>query len=129
MMLDRERVSAAPNERVSRGTTHMHEPRCAVITGAAPGIGRRTAEVFGEAAYRLALIDLRMPAETLESLRALGVEAFGHAGDITDERTIDEFAKETVGRWGAADVLVNNAGIAFISPAELTSSADYRHVL
>src|SRR5262245_37030284 len=117
MMLDRERVSAAPNERVSRGTTHMHEPRCAVITGAAQGIGRRTAEVFGEAAYRLALIDLRVPTETLESLRSLGVEAFGHAGDITDEGTVEAFAKQTLDRWGAADVLVNNAGIAFIAPA------------
>jgi NAD(P)-dependent dehydrogenase (short-subunit alcohol dehydrogenase family) len=107
----------------------MHESRCAVITGAAQGIGRRTAEMFGEAGYHLALIDLRMPAETLESLHSLGVEAFGHAGDITDERTVAAFANETQDRWGAPEVLVNNAGIALISPAELTSGADYRHVL
>ena len=110
-------------------TTLMHEPRCAVITGAAQGIGRRTAERLGEAAYRLALIDLRMPTETLESLRSSGVEAFGHAGDITDEHTVAAFAKETLDRWGGAEVLVNNAGIAFIAPAELTSGADYRRVL
>ena len=110
-------------------TTLMHEPRCAVITGAAQGIGRRTAERLGEAAYRLALIDLRMPTETLESLRSSGVEAFGHAGDITDEHTVAAFAKETLDRWGGAEVLVNNAGIAFIAPAELTSGADSRRVL
>lgn len=107
----------------------MTNPRCAVITGAAQGIGRKTAETLGEAGYRLALIDLRMPEETLESLRSLGAEAFGHAGDITDERTVAAFAKETLDRWRAVDVLVNNAGIAFIAPAEKTSATDYRRVL
>ncbi len=107
----------------------MRESRCAAITGAAQGIGRRTAELFGEAGYRLALMDLRMPAETLESLRSLGTDAFGHAGDVTDENAVAAFAKATLDRWGAANALVNNAGIAFIARAELTSAADFRRVL
>jgi NAD(P)-dependent dehydrogenase (short-subunit alcohol dehydrogenase family) len=105
------------------------KPRCAVITGAAQGIGKRTAETFGQAGYRLALIDLRMPEAALESLRALGAEAFAHVADIRDERAVEAFAKETHDRFGVADALVNNAGIAFISPAELTSADDYRQVL
>lgn len=108
---------------------NLREFRCAVITGAAQGIGRRTAERFGQSGYRLALIDLRTPTETLESLRSLHAEAFGHAGDITDERVVAAFAKETLERWGAPNALVNNAGIALIAPAEETASADYRRVL
>ena len=107
----------------------MHESRCVAITGAAQGIGRRTAEMFGAAGYRLALMDLRMPAETLDSLRPLGVDAFGHVGDITHEDAVAAFAQATLDRLGAADVLVNNAGIAFIAPAERTSAADYRRVV
>jgi len=107
----------------------MSTPRSAVITGAAQGIGRRTAESFGRAGYRLALIDLNMPDATLASLRSSGAEAFAHAGDITDERAVAAFAQAAHQRFGVADVLVNNAGIAFISPAEQTSSADYRRVL
>jgi NAD(P)-dependent dehydrogenase (short-subunit alcohol dehydrogenase family) len=103
--------------------------RCAAITGAAQGIGRKTAETFARDGYRLALIDLRMPDATLDALRSLGADAFAHAGDITDERVVDAFAHETHQRFGGADVLVNNAGIAFISPAERTASADYRRVL
>ena len=103
--------------------------RYAVITGAAQGIGRRTAEVFADQGYQLALIDLRMPSETLESLRRLGAEALGRAGDITDERNVAAFADETRERWGPPDVLVNNAGIALIAPAERTSAAEYRRVL
>jgi len=100
-----------------------------VITGAAQGIGRRTAETFARAGHRLALIDLRMPDATLASLWSLGAEAFAHAGDITDAAVVDAFARATHQRFGVADALVNNAGIAFISPAERTSAADYRRVL
>src|SRR5262249_38180893 len=114
---------------VESEATRMNHSKCAVITGAAQGIGRRTAEVFADAGYRLALIDLRMPSETLGSLRSLGAEAFGRAGDITDERNVVAFAEETHDRWGAVDALVNNAGIALIAPAERTSAAEYRRVL
>jgi NAD(P)-dependent dehydrogenase (short-subunit alcohol dehydrogenase family) len=107
----------------------MSESKCAVITGAAQGIGRRTAEKFAEAGYRLAVIDLRAPQATLESLGALGAEALAHAGDITDERIVEDFAREVQTRFDAADVLVNNAGISFIAPAETASAADYRRVL
>ena len=102
---------------------------CAVITGSAQGIGRRTAEAFGRAGFSLALIDLREPEETLAAIHALGVEWFARVGDITDEGVVEAFARDTHDRFGATDVLVNNAGIAFISPAERTSAADYRRVL
>jgi len=107
----------------------MSNPKCAVITGAAQGIGRRTAELFGQAGYRLALIDLRMPEATLDSLGSIGAHALAHAGDITDEAAVAAFANEVGERFGAADALVNNAGIALISPVERTSSTDYRRVL
>ncbi|NOT32746.1 MAG: SDR family oxidoreductase [Candidatus Eisenbacteria bacterium] len=107
----------------------MSTPRSAVITGAAQGIGRTTAEAFARAGWRVALIDLREPQATLESLHSLGAETFARAGDITDERVVDAFARETHERFGGAEALVNNAGIALISRAELTSAADYRHVL
>lgn len=107
----------------------MDQPKCAVITGAAQSIGRRTAGKFAEAGYRLALIDIRMPESALDSLRSLGAEAFGHAGDITDENTVQQFAAEVQNHWQAADVLVNNAGISFIAPAESISGVEYRRVL
>jgi NAD(P)-dependent dehydrogenase (short-subunit alcohol dehydrogenase family) len=107
----------------------MNQAKCAVITGAAQGIGRRTAQKFCEAGYRLALIDLRMPQATLDSLRTRGETAFGQAGDITDETTVQQLAAEVESRWQGANVLVNNAGISFIAPAETITAADYRRVL
>jgi NAD(P)-dependent dehydrogenase (short-subunit alcohol dehydrogenase family) len=103
--------------------------RVAVITGAAQGIGRRAAEVLGERGYRLALIDLREPVATVESIQARGVEVLSHTGDITRDEIIAEFASQVFARYGRVDVLVNNAGISLICPAEETSVADYRRVM
>jgi NAD(P)-dependent dehydrogenase (short-subunit alcohol dehydrogenase family) len=102
--------------------------RVAVITGGAQGIGRRTAEVLGERGYKLAIIDLHEPAATV---RAIGgqTEVLGYAGDITREETVAEFADRVYARFGRADVLVNNAGISLICPAEETSFSDYRRVM
>src|SRR5215470_18397230 len=103
--------------------------KVAVITGAAQGIGRRTAEVLAERGYGLALIDLRTPAETLAALTSRGADVLSAASDVTSEEAIAEFAHAVDSRWGRVDVLVNNAGISFIAPAEAIAARDYRRVL
>jgi len=105
------------------------QKRVAVVTGGAQGIGRRTAELLAERGYRLAIFDLHQPVETVKAIEADGREATGHAGDVTDEPTVDRFFKEVFDRYGRADVLVNNAGISLISAAERTTLADYRRVI
>lgn len=101
----------------------------AVVTGAAQGIGKRTAELLAERGYALALSDLRSPADTLRAVRSFGTEAIEFLGDIADEVVVTDFAAAVRERWGRADVLVNNAGISMIAPAESLSAADYRRVL
>lgn len=103
--------------------------RVAVITGAAQGIGRCTAEAMAAAGYALALNDLHEPAETLAEVRGHGAEAITLVGDITDDALVQGFADAVSARWGRADVLVNNAGISFIARAETISGADFRRVL
>ncbi len=103
--------------------------RVAVVTGGAQGIGRRTAELLAERGYQLAMIDLRQPASTVEAIEAKGGEAMGYAGDITDEAAVEDFARQVFAHFGRADVLVNNAGISHIAPAEHTTVSDYRRVI
>jgi NAD(P)-dependent dehydrogenase (short-subunit alcohol dehydrogenase family) len=103
--------------------------RVAVITGAAQGIGRRTAEVLADRGYNVALSDLRSPGETMRAVAVHGVEAIELVGDIADEMKVSGFAAAVGQRWGRIDVLVNNAGISMIAPAENLSAAEYRRVL
>jgi NAD(P)-dependent dehydrogenase (short-subunit alcohol dehydrogenase family) len=105
------------------------QERVAVITGAAQGIGRRTAELLSERGYKLAIIDLRDAVSTIQAIEGAGGQVMAHSGDITREDTVSDFARQVFARYGRADVLVNNAGISLICPAEETSSADYRRVL
>jgi NAD(P)-dependent dehydrogenase (short-subunit alcohol dehydrogenase family) len=103
--------------------------KIAVITGAAQGIGRRTAEIFAELGYRLGLADLREPVWALEAATAAGVEAIPLVGDISDEGTVEKFARVVREKWGRVDALVNNAGISFIQNAEQIRAEEFRRVL
>ncbi|MFT4112523.1 SDR family NAD(P)-dependent oxidoreductase [Silvibacterium sp.] len=100
----------------------MSEP-VAVITGAAQGIGRRTADLLAAEGYRIAVIDLHAPAHAFSS------DVLLYLGNITQEATVEAFVDAVFTRYGRADVLVNNAGISHIAPAETISAADYRRVL
>ncbi|GAA0722742.1 D-threitol dehydrogenase [Dactylosporangium roseum] len=92
----------------------------AVITGAAQGIGRRTAEVLAEEGYRLAVFD-RRPVS--------GFDGLSFVGDVSDEADVAQFVAAVETRFGRTDVLVNNAGIASIAPAEDTGVTQWRRVL
>jgi NAD(P)-dependent dehydrogenase (short-subunit alcohol dehydrogenase family) len=85
--------------------------------------------VLAERGYNVALGDLRSPSDTLRAVAGHGVEAMELVGDIADEAKVAEFAAAVGDRWRRVDVLVNNAGISMIAPAENLTAADYRRVL
>jgi NAD(P)-dependent dehydrogenase (short-subunit alcohol dehydrogenase family) len=91
------------------------------VTGAAQGIGRRTAEVLAARGYALALFDRQPMAGNGDTVTA--------EGDVTDEGAVTAFGARVRDRYGRVDVLVNNAGIAHIAPLEETTLAQWRMVM
>ncbi|MGH9466920.1 MAG: SDR family NAD(P)-dependent oxidoreductase [Terriglobales bacterium] len=105
--------------------------RVAVVTGAAQGIGRKTAEVLAERGYALALLDRQTTSATAAAVRELGTPepALELITDVSDEAAVAQAAEAVFRRWGHCDVLVNNAGISFIQPAEALDAAQARRVI
>ena len=101
----------------------------AIITGAAQGIGKRSAEVLAARGFNLVLNDLQSPKETLENVRALGITAIEALGDVSSESVVLEMVRKTQDTFGHSDALVNNAGISFIQPAEEITLEGFRRVL
>jgi NAD(P)-dependent dehydrogenase (short-subunit alcohol dehydrogenase family) len=96
--------------------------RVAVVTGAAKGIGAAIAQTLADAGYELALID----REDASPQAGGGLAVRGDVSDLADVR---DFADAALERFGAVDVLVNNAGISSIGPAETTSAEEWRRVI
>ena len=103
--------------------------RVAVVTGAARGIGRRVALVLAERGYAVAANDLSAPEETLGELERVGVAMLAIPGDVSDEVIAREMVHRVMESFGRVDVLVNNAGISAIVPAEETTLADWNQTL
>lgn len=87
-----------------------------VITGAAGGIGQAMVRAFGERGAHLALVDRSPENETLA--RRLGAPHRAWTFDISDADAIAAFATECEAHFGRIDVLLNNAGIGILAPAE-----------
>ncbi len=107
----------------------MPENRVALVTGAARGIGREVALTLAGRGYAVAANDLYAPEGTLKELNRAGAKALPVPGDVSDEGSVRGMAEAVLGEFGRLDVLVNNAGVSLIVPAEETTSADWRHVL
>jgi 3-oxoacyl-[acyl-carrier protein] reductase len=106
--------------------------RVVLITGSSRGIG---AEVAVKAAAEGALIAVHYnrsadaARETLDRVRALGVEAEAFAADIGDGGQAEGLVEHVIGHFGRVDGLVNNAGRTLVAPFLETAPADWDGVI
>jgi NAD(P)-dependent dehydrogenase (short-subunit alcohol dehydrogenase family) len=103
--------------------------KTAVVTGAAQGVGFATASLLARLGYRVILTDIQALDSQLSQLRADGLQVDGALGDVSSEPCVEELAQQVHQDYGAADVLVNNAGVSLIAPAEDTTAAQWQRVM
>jgi 3-oxoacyl-[acyl-carrier protein] reductase len=110
-------MSEPPDPRSVRGLTVL-------VTGAASGMGRATAELFAAEGANVAATDVSETAVSAlaEALTARGYSAAAWALDVADAAAIQRVTDAVAARFGGLDILVNNAGISAFSPID---SADY----
>jgi 3-oxoacyl-[acyl-carrier protein] reductase len=93
-------------------STLLLDGRTAVITGGAQGLGFAIAEAFAEAGANLVLGDMNGDAVEAAAARlGIGDRAVGVRADVTNADDIAALVRTAADRFGALDVMVNNAGI------------------
>jgi NAD(P)-dependent dehydrogenase (short-subunit alcohol dehydrogenase family) len=107
------------------------EGRVAVVTGAASGIGRAMARVFGAAGMKIALADVEAGAlrETRQEVAADGVDAAAFVCDVSQPDAVHKLAEDVRSAFGAVHVVCNNAGVFCGGTTWGTSLNDYEWVV
>jgi len=103
--------------------------KTAVVTGAAQGVGLATSVKLASNGFHVVLTDLQPLETTIAELSASGLSVQGISGDIASEEFVAALASQVASEHGAADVLVNNAGISMIVPAEEIGRSEWHKVM
>jgi 3(or 17)beta-hydroxysteroid dehydrogenase len=104
------------------------EDKVTIVTGAASGIGRGTAQVLAREGARVVLTDVN-DALGREAAKEIGGDAVFLHHDVADEASWESVIAATLDRFGRLDVLVNNAGIIEVADIENTTVQQLRRVL
>ena len=96
--------------------------KAAVITGSTSGIGLAYARALAKAGANIVLNGMGEPADIEKERsgieREFGVKAVHSPADMTKPAEIDEMIALGEKTFGSVDILINNAGIQFVSPVE-----------
>ncbi len=84
--------------------------KIAIITGAASGIGAATAKLFAEEGAQVLAVD--RPESAIATVHAGNAAISVLAVDITGDDAPRQIVAEAVGKFGAIDILYNNAGVS-----------------
>ncbi len=96
--------------------------KVAIVTGGAMGNGLGIVKVFLKYGAKVSIFDYSEKiTETVENLRKEGYEVDGYLVDIRDSKKINEAVNQVISKYGKIDVLVNNAGVAKLTPFLETS--------
>ena len=115
---------------MAQGLGRLHG-KSAVVTGAAFGIGRATAEAFAREGARLIATDLQAEplAALADELRQGGAEVETVVGDVSVEDDARRMIAAAADRFGRLDVLVANAGVIPLGDAMEMTAADWDNVM
>jgi len=95
--------------------------KTAIITGASRGIGEATARLFADLGANVVLVS--RGADAIKAIADdIGPAAMAMACDVADYDAVSGVVADTVARFGAIDILINNAGV--IEPISHLATSD-----
>ena len=105
--------------------------KVSVVTGGATGIGFQMATGLAEAGSNLVICSRKLEncEEAARKLEKIGVKTLALAADVTQPDQVEAVKDATLRRFGRVDVLVNNAGRAWVAPPEDLPLDRWRQVM
>ncbi|MGH9294072.1 MAG: SDR family NAD(P)-dependent oxidoreductase [Acidimicrobiales bacterium] len=102
----------------------------AIVSGGGTGIGRATALELARTGAHLVVCGRRpeLLEETVRQLSETGGEGLAVGADLRRHEDVNRVVEAAIGRFGAIDVVVNNAGGQFAAPAEEITPKGWRAV-
>ena len=105
--------------------------KVALVTGASSGLGVQFAKALAGQGADIAICARRV--ERLEAVKAeieaMGVRCYAHRCDVLNVDDIKEMVKDVEAFYGKIDILINNAGVGDVAPAEEMTDETWRKVL
>jgi NAD(P)-dependent dehydrogenase (short-subunit alcohol dehydrogenase family) len=105
--------------------------KSAVITGAAAGIGRATAELFAREGARLVLADINLSGLSAlqDSLRDVTDDVVVVGADVSKQEDVRQMIAAAVEQYGRLGIAVANAGIIPLASVVEATPADWDEVM
>jgi 3-oxoacyl-[acyl-carrier protein] reductase len=102
------------------------EGKVALVTGAASGMGRATAHLFADEGAHVIVTDLGVDrvAAVVDEIRGAGGSAQGWEMSVTDGDAVRRVVAEGAAHFGGLDIVVNNAGIVYMTPIDANDFED-----
>lgn len=109
----------------------QHTGRCALVTGAASGIGQQIAQALAQQGAEVCIVDRNGPAAeaTAQAIRASGGRAQALVLDLADSGAVQAALARHLAQQGPVDILINNAGVVSTQPVDAVSLALWQSTL
>src|SRR5579883_495941 len=105
--------------------------KVAVVTGSSRGIGLATARRLAQLGAHVVVNSRSAESaqKTAETLRRDGYSTIGVGADVASAAGVERLFEATLKAYGTVDILINNAGVTVVKPAEELTLEDWQHVL